>query len=205
MFMGASTEQGMDIATKSREIIRSLIGDDTKDMTPAERDIVERVVHSTADPEYSKIISISPNFVDISIKALKNNEDILTDINMVKVGITQYGGNVYSYIKDDNVREYAKNKQITRAAAAIEYAAKEDFEGIIVIGNAPTSLFKSIELVENGELNAKSIVGVPVGFVKAADSKEALRNSNIPNIIVEGPKGGTPIAVACVNSLIQNL
>lgn len=205
MFMGASTEQGMDIATKSREIIRSLIGDDTKDMTPAERDIVERVVHSTADPEYSKIISISPNFVDISIKALKNNEDILTDINMVKVGITQYDGNVYSYIKDDNVREYAKNKQITRAAAAIEYAAKEDFEGIIVIGNAPTSLFKSIELVENGELNAKSIVGVPVGFVKAADSKEALSKTNIPHVITCGPKGGTPVAVACVNSLISTM
>lgn len=54
-------------------------------------------------------------------------------------------------------------------------------------------------------MNLKAIVGVPVGFVGAADSKEALRNSNIPNIIVEGPKGGTPIAVACVNSLIQNL
>ena len=102
-------------------------------------------------------------------------------------------------------REYAKNKQITRAAAAIEYAAKEDFEGIIVIGNAPTSLFKSIELVENGELNAKSIVGVPVGFVKAADSKEALSKTNIPHVITRGPKGGTPVAVACVNSLISTM
>lgn len=205
MFMGASTDQGMDIATKSRDIIRSLIGDDIKDLNPAERDIVERIVHSTADPEYAKLVSISQDFVEVSLKSLKKHEDILTDINMVKAGITQYDGEVYSYIKDDNVKEYAKDKGITRAAAAMEYAAKEGFEGIIVIGNAPTSLFKSIELVESGKLNARSIVGVPVGFVKAADSKEALSKSKIPHVITRGPKGGTPIAVACVNSLISTL
>ena len=101
MFMGASTNQGMDIATKSREIIRELIKDDVKGLNPLETDIVERIVHSTADPEYAKLVSISPDFVDVSIKALKNNEDILTDINMVKSGITQYEGNVKCYIKDD--------------------------------------------------------------------------------------------------------
>ena len=67
MFMGASTKQGMDIATKSREIIRGLIGDDVKDLNPAERDIVERIVHSTADPEYAKLVKISPDFVDVAI------------------------------------------------------------------------------------------------------------------------------------------
>ena len=203
--MGASTDLGMDIATKSRDFIRSLIGDDIKDLNPAERDIVERIVHSTADPEYAKLVSISQDFVEVSLKSLKKHEDILTDINMVKAGITQYDGEVYSYIKDENVKEYAKDKGITRAAAAMEYAAKEGFEGIIVIGNAPTSLFKSIELVESGKLNARAIVGVPVGFVKAADSKEALSKSNIPHVITRGPKGGTPIAVACVNSLISTL
>ena len=99
----------------------------------------------------------------------------------------------------------AKENQITRAAAAMRYAAQNDFEGIVVCGNAPTAVFEAMDLYEKGEMNLKAIVGVPVGFVGAADSKEALRNSNIPNVIVEGPKGGTPIAVACVNSLIQNL
>ncbi|WP_461461277.1 cobalt-precorrin-8 methylmutase [Methanobrevibacter sp.] len=205
MFMGASTKEGMDIATESRDIIRSLIGEDIKNLNPAEKDIVERIVHSTADPEYGKLVSISNDFVDLSLKSLEKQEDILTDINMVKVGITQYDGNVYSYIKDEKVKEYAKTKGITRAAAAIEYAALEGFEGIIAIGNAPTSLLKSIELVESGELNARSIVGVPVGFVKAADSKEALANTDIPHVITHGPKGGTPVAVACVNSLISTL
>ncbi len=108
-------------------------------------------------------------------------------------------------LKMRKLKKIAKENQITRAAAAMRYAARNDFEGIVVSGNAPTAVFEAMDLYEKGEMNLKAIVGVPVGFVGAADSKEALRNSNIPNIIVEGPKGGTPIAVACVNSLIQNL
>lgn len=205
MFMGASTKQGYDIATKSREIIRELIGDDIKDLKPAEKDIVERIVHSTADPEYAKLVAISDDFVDAALKSMKNNETILTDINMVKAGITQYDGEVCCYIKNDEVKQIAKENEITRAAAAIRYACQNDFEGIIVSGNAPTAVWEAMNLYNKGELNVKAIVGVPVGFVGAADSKEELRKSNIPNIITQGPKGGTPIAVACVNSLIQTL
>lgn len=205
MFMGASTKQGYDIATKSREIIRELIGDDIKDLKPAEKDIVERIVHSTADPEYAKLVAISDDFVDAALKSMKNNETILTDINMVKAGITQYDGEVCCYIKNDEVKQIAKENEITRAAAAIKYACQNDFEGIIVSGNAPTAVWEAMDLYNKGELNVKAIVGVPVGFVGAADSKEELRKSNIPNIITQGPKGGTPIAVACVNSLIQTL
>lgn len=205
MFMGASTKQGYDIATKSREIIRELIGDDIKDLKPAEKDIVERIVHSTADPEYAKLVAISDDFVDAALKSMKNNETILTDINMVKAGITQYNGEVCCYIKNDEVKQIAKENEITRAAAAIRYACQNDFEGIIVSGNAPTAVWEAMDLYNKGELNVKAIVGVPVGFVGAADSKEELRKSNIPNIITQGPKGGTPIAVACVNSLIQTL
>lgn len=205
MFMGASTKQGYDIATKSREIIRELIGDDIKNLKPAEKDIVERIVHSTADPEYAKLVAISDDFVDAALKSMKNNETILTDINMVKAGITQYDGEVCCYIKNDEVKQIAKENEITRAAAAIRYACQNDFEGIIVSGNAPTAVWEAMDLYNKGELNVKAIVGVPVGFVGAADSKEELRKSNIPNIITQGPKGGTPIAVACVNSLIQTL
>ena len=205
MFMGASTKQGLDIATKSREIIRGLIGDDIKDLKPAEKDIVERIVHSTADPEYAKLVCISDDFVDAAMKSLRNNETILTDINMVKYGITRYEGEVECYIKNEEVKKIAKEHQITRAAAAMRYASENDFEGIVVSGNAPTAVFEAMDLYEKGEMNLKAIVGVPVGFVGAADSKEALRNSNIPNVITQGPKGGTPIAVACVNSLIQHL
>ena len=140
MFMGASTKQGLDIATKSREIIRGLIGDDVKDLNPAERDIVERIVHSTADPEYAKLVHISPDFVDAAMASLRNNETILTDINMVKYGITRYEGEVECYIRNEEVIKIAKENQITRAAAAMRYAAENDFEGIVVSGNAPTAV-----------------------------------------------------------------
>lgn len=205
MFMGASTKQGYEIANKSRKIVKSLIKDDVKGFSKEERDIIERIVHSTADPEYAKLVSISSDFVESSLKSLKNNETILTDINMVKTGITQYDGKVECYIKNPEVIEIAKSQKITRAAASIQFAAKNDFKGIIVVGNAPTALYKAIELYNDNELELASIVGVPVGFVGAADSKKSLKNSQIPNIITEGPKGGTPVAVAAVNSLIQTM
>jgi len=203
--MGASTEQGEKIATKSRKIIRDLIKKDIEGLNPYEKDIVERIVHSTADPEYAKLVLMSSDFASESMKSLKNNETILTDINMVKSGITQYDGVVECYIKNEDVIKIANENKITRAAAAILYASQNDFKGILVVGNSPTALYAAIDLIEKGEINIKSIIGVPVGFVGAADSKEELHNTNIPNIITKGPKGGTPIAVACINSLIQNI
>jgi precorrin-8X/cobalt-precorrin-8 methylmutase len=203
MFMGASTKQGYDIASKSREIVRSLIADKIKDLSPAEQSIIERIVHSTADPEYADITRLSSNFVNKSIKAIKTRKDILTDINMVKAGINKYEGEIKCYISHQDAIKLAKEEQITRAAAAVRVAHEEGFDGIIVIGNAPTALFESINLVENEGMKARSIVGVPVGFVGAAESKEALRKTEIPSIITEGPKGGTPVAVAVANSLIR--
>lgn len=201
--MGASTKPGYDIANKSREIIKSLIDDDTKDLSYEEKDIVERVVHSTADPEYAKLVKISSNFVETALGCFDRKEDILTDINMVKAGITRYEGNVSCYIRDEQTIKLAKKEEITRSAAAMRVAAENGFEGIVAIGNAPTALFEVIKLVEEGKMNAKAVVGVPVGFVGAAESKEALSKTEIPHVITTGPKGGTPIAVAVVNSLLN--
>ena len=201
--MGASTKQGYEIAARSREMVRSLIDLKTKNFTPEERSIVERVVHSTADPEYAEITRISKNFVNESLMAISKGEDILTDIKMVKVGINKYRGNVKCYISNKETIELAKKREITRAAAAIELAALEGFEGIVAIGNSPTALFKTLELVKNMDMDVKSIIGVPVGFVGAAESKKALEQSSISYLLTRGPKGGTPVAVAVVNSLIN--
>ena len=200
--MGASTKQGYDIATKSREIIRNLIGDDIKDLAPAERDIVERIVHSTADPEYAKLVHMSADFVEAAMTSLRNKETILTDINMVKYGITQYDGEVECFIKNEEVKKIAKENQITRAAAAMRYAAENDFEGIVVSGNAPTAVFEAMDLYEKGEMNLKAIVGVPVGFVGAAESKYSLEQTEIPYIVAEGRKGGSNVAAAIVNAIL---
>ncbi|MCK9152385.1 cobalt-precorrin-8 methylmutase [Methanobacterium alcaliphilum] len=203
MFMGASTKQGYDIAHKSREIVRSLIGDKIDHLTSDEKAIVERIVHSTADPEYAELTIMSEDFVSKSIKSLKKGEDILTDINMVRAGINNYSGEVNCFISHPDVIKNSKDKQITRAAAAMQYAAENEFQGIVVIGNAPTALYEVIDLFNKDLMNIKSVIGVPVGFVGAADSKEDLNNSEIPHLITKGPKGGTPVAVATINALIN--
>jgi len=201
--MGASTKPGYDIANKSREIIKSLIDEETKDLTYEERDIVERVVHSTADPEYAKLVKISPTFVETALNCFDKKEDILTDINMVKSGITRYDGEVMCYIRDERAIKLAKKEEITRSAAAMRIAAEDGFKGVVAIGNAPTALFEVMNLVEEGQMDARAVAGVPVGFVGAADSKEALSKTDIPYVITTGPKGGTPIAVAVINSLLN--
>lgn len=203
MFMGASTKQGHDIATKSREIVKSLIDHKTHHLMPEERSVVERVVHSTADPEYADLTKMSSDFVSESLKSLKEGKDILTDINMVKVGINSYQGEVKCYINHEKTLEIAAKEDITRAAAAIRVAAAEGFEGIVVIGNSPTALLEVLDLFSNSKIKVRSVIGVPVGFVGAAESKEALHGTDIPHLITQGPKGGTPVAVAAINSLIN--
>ena len=205
MFMGASTKQGYEIAEKSREIVRSLIDDKTKDMSSNERAIVERIVHSTADPEYADITKMSKNFVKASLRAIEDKKDILTDINMVKTGINKYTGKVICYINDERAVSIAKAEGITRAAAAMRIAAEENFEGIVAIGNAPTALIEVLKLIKNKGMNVNAVIGVPVGFVGASESKKALKETQIPYLLTEGPKGGTPVAVAAVNSLINLL
>jgi len=203
--MGASTKQGYEIAEKSREIVRSLIDPKTKNLTPKERLIVERIVHSTADPEYADIIRMSSDFVKKSLEAISDEKDILTDINKEKTGINKYPGNIECYISHAETIKIAKKEEITRAAAAMQVAAFKGFDGVVAIGNAPTALWKVIELVEAGRMDVKSVIGVPVGFVGAAESKKALQETSIPHLVTEGPKGGTPVAVAAVNSLINIL
>ncbi len=203
MLMGASTKQGNDIAIKSRKIVKSLIKDKTQHLTPEERSIVERIVHSTADPEYADLTKISSEFVKKSLESLRNGKDILTDINMVKAGINSYNGEVKCYINNEETLINAKRNDITRAAAAMRVAAVEDFNGIVVIGNSPTALLEVLNLYKNNKIKIQSVIGVPVGFVGAEESKEALHKTEIPHLITQGPKGGTPVAVAAINSLIN--
>lgn len=201
--MGASTKQGYDIAKKSRKIVKSLIDHKTRNLSSTERSIVERIVHSTADPDYADITKMSTDFVDESLKAIIVGMDILTDISMVRVGINTYPGEVKCYINHEKTREIAEKSGITRAAAAMQAAAQDGFEGIVVIGNSPTALLEVLELFKNNKIKIKTVIGVPVGFVGAAESKEALSRTEIPYLITQGPKGGTPVAVAAINSLIN--
>lgn len=169
--------------------------------------IIKRAIHTTADFEYLDILKISDNAVENIVEALKNGASVYTDTNMALSGINkrvldQIGCKYKCLVADSRVSELAKEKGITRSMAAVEVASEEDGDKIFVFGNAPTAVYKSIELYNDGKLDAKAIIGVPVGFVGAADSKEELRKSDIESIVSVGRKGGSNLAAAILNAII---
>ncbi len=202
--------QPMEIENKSFEIIESEIDKDYFNLIPDElKPIIIRVIHATADFDFLYNIKFTKNFVKKSLDALKNSCTILTDVKMIEVGISKnfcekFGVKVKCYMSSDDVIEYAKKNKITRAKAAMILHGKEADNGIIAIGNAPTALFQAIEMIKNKEISPASIIGVPVGFVGAEESKDELTKlQDIEYITSLGRKGGTPVAVAIINALLR--
>lgn len=204
MFMGATTKEGLNIAEKSREIVRnkikSVLGDKLKNYSNEELVIMERVVHATADEEYAKLLTFKNDPINNGIEAIKNNKPIVVDVGMVKAGIRY--NNLYNFINDEETYKMAEEEQITRAVASMRVAKELIDGGIVVIGNAPTALFEVIRLINEENIKPKLVIGAPVGFVKASESKEALRNTDVPSITTVGAKGGTPVAVSIANGII---
>ncbi|HIE26312.1 TPA: precorrin-8X methylmutase [Candidatus Poribacteria bacterium] len=171
--------------------------------------IVRRVIHATADFDFAKTIRFHPEAIVSSLKALLNGCHIITDVRMVKVGISKallgrFGGSVKCFISHPDVAEKAKHLGLTRSIVAMRKALPYVNGGIAVIGNAPTALFEMIRLVQSGVAKPLLIVGVPVGFVAAEESKSALlKLGGIPFITNEGRKGGSAVAVAITNALLQ--
>jgi len=166
--------------------------------------VIKRVIHTTADFEYGKLFKCHPDAMASGIAALKNGAKIYTDTNMIKSGLNsqRLGCEIVNYVHDADVKVKAKAESITRSMAAIEKAVNENIK-IFAIGNAPTALFKIIELIKKDVIHPDLIIGVPVGFVGAAESKEELMKLNIPWISIKGRKGGSPVAVSIINGLYK--
>jgi precorrin-8X/cobalt-precorrin-8 methylmutase len=166
--------------------------------------VIKRVIHTTADFEYGKLFKCHPEAIPRGIRAIKNGAKIYTDTNMIKAGLNsdRLGCSIFNYVHDEDVKAQAKAQGITRSMAAIEKTFDEDIK-IYAIGNAPTALFKIIELVKKDVIHPDLIIGVPVGFVGAAESKEALMQLDIPWISIKGRKGGSPVAVSIINGLYK--
>ncbi|HLG30610.1 MAG TPA: precorrin-8X methylmutase [Candidatus Brocadiales bacterium] len=172
------------------------------------RPIVRRVIHASGDPEYARSLIIHERAVEAGVSAIRTGKRIVTDVNMVKAGISKkaverFGGSIICKIADAEIATNANSSGKTRAATAIQRSIEEMAGGIVAIGNAPTALFEIINLVNEGKANPALIIGVPVGFVGAVEAKEALRSVSIPYITNVGRKGGSAIAVAIVNALIE--
>ncbi|WP_456418672.1 cobalt-precorrin-8 methylmutase [Methanocaldococcus infernus] len=198
--MGASTDEGLEIAKKSRDIVREKIKEYIKNFSEEELEIVERVVHATADPEFAKLLVFKNNPIKEGIRAIEDRVPIVVDVNMVKAGVRYE--NVICPINDKETLELAKKENITRAKASMRVAKNYIDDGIVVIGNSPTALLEVINLVKHYNVKPRLIIGVPVGFVKAEESKEKLLNLDLPIITCKGAKGGTPVAVSIINGII---
>ncbi|MBQ7479694.1 MAG: precorrin-8X methylmutase [Selenomonadaceae bacterium] len=199
----------MEIERRSMEIIKPHLAD--LDLGDAETKVYSRIIHAAGDVEYAPIIRIHPNAIAAAQAAMKAGKNIYTDVEMVRTGINKkklaaLGGEVKCLIADDAVASMAKSEGITRSMAAMRTFGKELEGAIVAIGNAPTALYEVLRLVEEENILPAVIVGIPVGFVGAADSKELLaKNKKVPYITVEGTKGGSPIAAAAVNAMLYQL
>lgn len=197
---GARTEEAKAIYMKSRTMIQELIGN----KTPEDR-FRQRCVIATGDLSVADIMRFMHDPIPAGVEAIKKGAPIFVDINMVKAGITKAGhkSEIICVLDEDPDAEIANQYGITRTSAGF-LAARDRLDGsIIAIGNAPSALIMVCKLIEKG-VRPALIIGLPVGFVNAAESREMVRNLKIPvpSISCVGTRGGTPMAVACVNELV---
>ena len=193
-----------EIESLSFSIIDSEAGD--HGFGPEQWKIVQRMIHTSADFEYIQSVQFHPRAISAGLNAIRNGFSIITDTNMAKSGIRKgelslFGGEVHCFISDKDVVKKAASKGITRAVAAVDKACEMGSDSIFVIGNAPTALLHLLELITAKKIEPALIIGFPVGFVNAAESKDALMKFDIPYISNKGRKGGSNIAASIVNAL----
>ena len=184
------------IEAQSYRILRELV--DLSRFGSLGRTVAERVIHASADLEYAESLVLDEAALQSGLEALRRNAPIVTDVHMVAAGIT--ARKPLCYVSDPRARELSEKLGITRSAAGFRLAAEEVGPGAVwVVGNAPTALF---ELLDLPDIEPALVVGLPVGFVGAAESKEKLLRSGLPAITNRGPKGGSAVAAAALNALI---
>ncbi len=178
---------------------------------PKEQEMItKRVIHTTADFEYTDTLTFSEGAVGIARELLKKGADIVTDTNMALSGINKrslagLGGEVHCYMADETVAKLAKERGTTRAAVSMEMAAGIQKPVIFAVGNAPTALIQIYEMMQGSDWRPAFVIGVPVGFVNVEAAKELILQTDVPFIINRGRKGGSNVAAAICNALIYEL
>lgn len=183
------------IEAESYRILRGLV--DLSRFGPLGRAVAERVIHASADLEYAGTLVLDEDALRGGLDALRRGAPVVTDVGMVAAGIT--ARETRCFVSDPRARTFSEEPGITRSAAGFRLAAREVGEGAVwVVGNAPTALFELIE----ADICPALVIGLPVGFVGAAESKEVLLESGLPAVANRGPKGGSAVAAAALNALI---
>jgi precorrin-8X/cobalt-precorrin-8 methylmutase len=198
---------GAAIYERSFAIIRAEA--DLSRFTHAEADIVVRMIHACGQVNTAEFVAFAPGFVAAARAALQQGAPILCDAAMVAHGVTRArlpaNNEVICTLRDKRAPELAAKLGTTRSAGALELWRDRLGGAIVAIGNAPTALFHLLEMLEAGAPKPAAILGLPVGFVGAAESKEALAGSGhgVPYLIVRGRMGGSAMTAAAVNALAK--
>ena len=204
------TRKGQSIEDESMQIIENEIG--SHSYNEQEWPIVRRIIHSTADFDFARDnkIIFQKNAVQSGLDALKNGCSIIVDVNgivglMNKQNPKDFGNNVICNISEPSLIEEAKKENKTRAQMSMRIAKEDMNGGIVVIGNAPTALLEVMEMIREEITKPALVIGIPVGFVSAVESKDELAKMDIPFITNQGRKGGSPCASAIINALYKLL
>lgn len=199
-----------EIEGKSFEII----GEELKMrgiVIPKEQEMVtKRVIHTTADFEYTETLVFSEHAVETAKNLILRGADIITDTNMALAGINKnvlarFGGKAHCFMADEEVARIAGERQVTRAAVSMEFAAGLRKPVIFAVGNAPTALIRLYEMIQEKTFLPAFIIGVPVGFVNVEAAKELILETDVPSIVNRGRKGGSNVAAAICNAILYEL
>ena len=201
------SEKSLGIEDQSMRIIDSEVG--THKYNYLEWSIVRRVIHATADFDFAKSngIIFSLNAIESAFQAFQKQQNIVTDVEMVLSGINKrslgrIGIKALCNLSNEQVIEQAKTSEKTRSALAMRYSLPAISDGIVAIGNAPTALYEIISMIREDLVMPALIIGIPVGFVSAVESKAELVNTKCEYITNLGRKGGTPAVSSIVNALM---
>ena len=202
------TEAGRRIEHDSFAIVDSEVDSHTYD--EEQWQVVRRMIHATADFEFNGLTRFHPGAVKAGVQAILNGAPIVADVEMICVGLSKprlnhFSVNTHHYIADEDVIAQAKLENTTRAVQAMRKADKKNIldGAIIAVGNAPTALIEVVRMIKEDGLRPSLVVGMPVGFVSAAESKTFLSEvKDIPWIVIEGRKGGSTLVVAAIHALL---
>ena len=204
------TRKGQSIEDESMQIIDDEVG--PHQYSKLEWPIVRRVIHATADFDFAgkNKMLFHKNAVINGINALKEGCSIIVDVNGVIGGMNKqnpkdFGNKVICNISDPDIAERAKKENKTRSQMSMRVTASEINGGIVAIGNAPTALLEVIQMISEGIAKPALVVGIPVGFIAAAESKDELQTTSVPFITNVGRKGGSSCAASTVNALFKLL
>lgn len=191
--MGNYTLDADEIVRKSYGIVRKYVGG----KTPEER-IVQRCIIATGDPEVRNLMVFRNNAVEEGIRAVRDGVDVVADVKMVAAGLNRrrFRGEIFVAV------EHADSRKMTRAMSGMYELADRIDGGVVIIGNAPSAALALVDLIKKG-VRPRIVIATPVGFVNAAESKEMIRNLDVPSITSVGTRGGSTWAVAIFNGLIH--